>query len=99
LGLGKASAATQMSVGSGLWLLTLAGLVGAATIALIMQPLPFHQDVARLTPPVARGTLVPGQVQEPPPVKEPTVVTFDDMKPEPELLLRPPVACWARNSG
>lgn len=34
LGIGKAmSAATQMSVGSGLWLLTLAGLLGAANIA------------------------------------------------------------------
>ncbi|OKI46768.1 hypothetical protein A6A27_36900 [Micromonospora sp. CB01531] len=37
LGIGKAiSAATQVSVGAGLWLLTLAGLVGAATAALIM---------------------------------------------------------------
>lgn len=37
LGLGKAmSAATQMSVGSGLWLLTLAGLAGAATIAVVV---------------------------------------------------------------
>ncbi|MFG2110489.1 hypothetical protein [Micromonospora chersina] len=37
LGIGKAmSAATQMSVGSGLWLLTLAGLVGAVAIALFL---------------------------------------------------------------
>ncbi|SCL32112.1 hypothetical protein GA0070624_4401 [Micromonospora rhizosphaerae] len=37
LGIGKAmSAATQMSVGSGLWLLTFAGLVGTVTMVLIM---------------------------------------------------------------
>ncbi|MEH0820460.1 MULTISPECIES: hypothetical protein [unclassified Micromonospora] len=37
LGIGKAmSAATQVSAGAGLWLLTLAGLLGAAATALIM---------------------------------------------------------------
>ncbi|MEU4712475.1 hypothetical protein AB0F73_02225 [Micromonospora purpureochromogenes] len=37
LGLGKAmSAATQVSVGSGLWLLTFAGVVGAVAMVLIM---------------------------------------------------------------
>ncbi|TYB40247.1 hypothetical protein FXF50_00440 [Micromonospora sp. AP08] len=37
LGIGKAiSAVTQVSVGAGLWLLTLAGLVGAAATALIL---------------------------------------------------------------
>jgi hypothetical protein len=37
LGIGKAmSAATQVSVGSGLWLLTFAGLVGAATLVFVM---------------------------------------------------------------
>ncbi|WP_161557836.1 hypothetical protein [Micromonospora sicca] len=37
LGIGKAmSAAVQVSVGSGLWLLTFAGLAGSVTMVLIM---------------------------------------------------------------